>query len=163
VPAPRLPLPDGVALLLGSMAAALVDVTGKPPRLGLASDEMRSVYQGAIADGCKAEQGLTGTPYRAVVEAMVASFKQAAARRHQLGLRPAGNATGNADTRRRCRSAGDCGCTASAKSDGPRLSGLAAWYTPATRTPSRPSPFACRTSRSRASDSIVMSAMTAPI
>lgn len=76
VPLPGLSLPDPVILAGAWLLTRLADLTGKPPPAGMALDQVRSMKEGHVFDGSKAERelGLVYTPIREAVEEEVASI-----------------------------------------------------------------------------------------
>jgi len=76
VPPPKLRLPDGVAMASATLLTALSRLTRRPPPWGMTPDQMRTMREGAAADGGKAarELGVVYTPIRTALEEAVASL-----------------------------------------------------------------------------------------
>jgi hypothetical protein len=56
----------------------VADLTGRPPLLGISTDTMRNLKEGAVFDGSKAERelGISYTAIREALEEEVASHKR---------------------------------------------------------------------------------------
>lgn len=67
---PKLYVPDSIALRVAALLTALSHLTRKPPPWGMSVDWVRSIYQGMVFDGSKAEKelGISYTPIREAVE-----------------------------------------------------------------------------------------------
>jgi dihydroflavonol-4-reductase len=74
---PRLSMPDWLAMANAALLTLLADVVKRPPPWGMALDQIRTMKEGAEADGSKAERelGITYTPIRAALEEAIASYK----------------------------------------------------------------------------------------
>jgi dihydroflavonol-4-reductase len=74
---PRLKMPDWLAMANAVLLTAVADITKKPPLLGMAIDQMRTMKVGAEVDGSKAQRelGITYTPIRVALEEAIASYK----------------------------------------------------------------------------------------
>jgi dihydroflavonol-4-reductase len=74
---PRLSMPDWLARANAALLTLLADVVKRPPPWGMALDQIRTMKEGAEADGSKAERelGITYTPIRAALEEAIASYK----------------------------------------------------------------------------------------
>jgi len=77
VPLPRLRLPDAMATASAALLTAMANLTKRPPLWGMALDQVRTMGQGARADGSKAERelGIAYTPIRAALEEAIASIQ----------------------------------------------------------------------------------------
>ena len=73
---PKLKMPDWLALANAKLLTLLADVTKKPPWWGMATDQIRTMKEGAEVDGSKAERelGITYTPIRDALEEAIASY-----------------------------------------------------------------------------------------
>jgi dihydroflavonol-4-reductase len=78
VPLPRLRMPDWLAMANAMLLTAMADVTKKPPLLGMALDQMRTMKIGAVVDGSKAQKelGIAYAPIRLALEEAIGSFKR---------------------------------------------------------------------------------------
>jgi dihydroflavonol-4-reductase len=78
VPLPKLSLPGPVAAANAYLLTTLANIIKKPPLWGLATDQVRTMREGAAADGSKAarELGLTYTPIRTALEEAIASLHE---------------------------------------------------------------------------------------
>src|SRR5215207_2262673 len=78
VPPPKRRLPGSVVRTGAALLAKVADLTGRPPLLGMSTDEMRNVQEGGAFDGSKAERelGLAYTPIRETIEEEVASYQR---------------------------------------------------------------------------------------
>jgi dihydroflavonol-4-reductase len=74
---PKLRMPDSLAMANAMLLTLLADVVKKPPLLGMAVDQIRTMKEGAEADGSKAERelGITYTPIRVALEEAIASYR----------------------------------------------------------------------------------------
>ena len=74
---PRLRMPDSLAVANARLLTLLADITKKPPLWGMAMDQIRTMKEGAEADGSKAarEFGITYTPIRVAIEEAIASYR----------------------------------------------------------------------------------------
>jgi dihydroflavonol-4-reductase len=74
---PKLKMPDSLAVANARLLTLLADVVKKPPMWGMAIDQIRTMKEGAEADGSKAERdlGVTYTSIQAALEEAVASFR----------------------------------------------------------------------------------------
>ena len=72
---PRLRIPDPLAMPLAGLLTRWADLTGKPPKWGLARDYVATVREGIEAEGSRAERelGLEYTPIRTALEQMLAT------------------------------------------------------------------------------------------
>jgi dihydroflavonol-4-reductase len=77
VPLPRFRLPDSVVTLNAALLTALADLIKKPPMLGMSRDQVRTMREGFVFDGSKAERelGFTYTPVRTALEGAIASYR----------------------------------------------------------------------------------------
>ena len=77
VPLPGMRLPDSLAMFNARLVTALANVIRKPPILGMAVDQMRTMKEGFEADGGKAERelGLRYTPIRTALEEAIAACR----------------------------------------------------------------------------------------
>jgi len=78
VPLPKLRLPDSLAMLNARLLTWLANLIKKPPMWGMAIDQIRTMKEGARADGSKAERelGITYTPIRVALEEAIASYQK---------------------------------------------------------------------------------------
>jgi dihydroflavonol-4-reductase len=74
---PRFRMPDLLAMANARLLTFWADLVKKPPLLGMAVDQMRTMKEGAEADGSKAERelGITYTPIRVALEEAIASYR----------------------------------------------------------------------------------------
>jgi len=74
---PRMRMPDSLAMANARFLTLLADIIKRPPLLGMAVDQMRTMKAGAQADGSKAERelGIAYTPIRVAVEEAIASCR----------------------------------------------------------------------------------------
>jgi dihydroflavonol-4-reductase len=77
-PVPKRRVPDPLMLAGAALLTRVSDLSGKPPPLGMSTDEMRNAKEGAVFDGSKAERelGVTYTPIRQAIEEEVASHRR---------------------------------------------------------------------------------------
>jgi len=78
VPLPNLHLPDWLTMVNASLLTGIADLTGKPPLLpGMARDQIKTMKEGFVFDGSKAERelGITYTPVRVALEQAIASYQ----------------------------------------------------------------------------------------
>jgi len=70
IPLPGISLPDWLTKVNAFLLTRLADLTGKPPLWSMSMDGVRTVAEGTIADGSKAELelGIAYTPLRQAVE-----------------------------------------------------------------------------------------------
>jgi dihydroflavonol-4-reductase len=78
VPLPKLTFPNWLATVNATLLTGLANLIKKPPRLGMATDQMRTMKEGFKADGSKAERelGITYTPIRVALEEAIASYQE---------------------------------------------------------------------------------------
>ena len=78
VPPPKRRVPGPAVMLAAALMTKVADLTGRPPLLGMSTDSMRNLKEGAIFDGSKAERelGVTYTPIRQAIEEEVASHRK---------------------------------------------------------------------------------------
>jgi dihydroflavonol-4-reductase len=76
-PPPNRSLPGQAVMAIASVLTKVADLSGRPPLLGMSTDAMRSLREGGVFDGSKAERelGLTYTPIGVAIEEEVASHK----------------------------------------------------------------------------------------
>jgi len=74
---PGLKMPDWLAMANATLLTALANIIKKPPLLGMALDQIRTMKEGAEADGSKAEGalGINYTPVRVALEEAIASYE----------------------------------------------------------------------------------------
>jgi dihydroflavonol-4-reductase len=74
---PKLKMPDWLAMGNAMLLTLLADIVKKPPMLGMAIDQIRTMKEGAEVDGSKAERelGITYTPVRVALEEAIASYR----------------------------------------------------------------------------------------
>ena len=79
---PRLKMPDWLAMANAMLLTGLADIIKRPPILGLALDQIRTMKEGAEADGSKAERelGIEYTPVRIAIEEAITSYKHGVSR-----------------------------------------------------------------------------------
>ena len=77
VPLPLLRLPDVLVMASAPIVTWLADLIGKPPLLGMSTDQIRTMKEGFRFDGSKAERelGITYTPIRVALEEAIASYR----------------------------------------------------------------------------------------
>lgn len=70
VPVPKMSMPDFMTYAGAGLLTLLSRITGKQPPLGMSIDQIRTMREGFIADGSKAERelGLEYTPMRKAIE-----------------------------------------------------------------------------------------------
>lgn len=80
VPLPKMSMPDSVTMANAALLTWLSNLTKKPPIWGMATDQMRTMKEGFVFDGSKAERelGLTYTPIRVAIEEAIASYRERA-------------------------------------------------------------------------------------
>jgi dihydroflavonol-4-reductase len=73
---PRFEMPDSLAMANAMLLTFLADIVKKPPLWGMASDQIRTMREGAEVDGSKVERdlGITYTPIRVALEEAIASY-----------------------------------------------------------------------------------------
>jgi dihydroflavonol-4-reductase len=71
---PKLQMPNSLAVANALLLTFLADIVKKPPLWGMAIDQIRTMKEGAEADGTKAERelGITYTPIRVALEEEIA-------------------------------------------------------------------------------------------
>ena len=74
---PGLSLPNFMVMLNAVLLTGLANLIKKPPMWGMSVDAMRTVKEGAQADGSKAERelGITYTPLHTALEEAIESYK----------------------------------------------------------------------------------------
>ncbi len=77
VPLPLLRLPDVLVMASAPIVTWLADLIGKPPLLGMSTDQIRTMKEGFRFDGSKTarELGITYTPIRVALEEAIASYR----------------------------------------------------------------------------------------
>jgi dihydroflavonol-4-reductase len=82
VPLPRIRLPDGLTVVTAALLTGLARALKRPPVWGMASDAVRTMKQGIIADGSKVERelGITYRPIRDTLEEAIAWYMEAQSR-----------------------------------------------------------------------------------
>jgi dihydroflavonol-4-reductase len=75
---PRMRLPDFMVMLNARLLTWWANLIKKPPLWGMSVDQIRTMKQGFVIDGSKAERelGITYTPLRATLEEAVASYRE---------------------------------------------------------------------------------------
>lgn len=75
VPSPKLHMPDLLAMTSAYLFTGLSRITKRKPPWGMSVDQMKTMKEGFMADGSKAERelGLTYTPFRATLEEKIAA------------------------------------------------------------------------------------------
>jgi dihydroflavonol-4-reductase len=78
VPLPELAQPDRQVVANAVLLTRLADATKKPPLLGMSMDQVRTMKEGIMADGSKAERelGITYTPIRVALEEAIAWYRR---------------------------------------------------------------------------------------
>jgi dihydroflavonol-4-reductase len=78
VPLPKLTFPDWLAMVNATLLTGLANLIKKPPKLGMSTDQIRTMKEGIIANGSKAERelGITYTPIRVALEEAIASYQE---------------------------------------------------------------------------------------
>lgn len=76
-PPPKRSIPGAAVMAMAWVLTKVADLSGRPPRLGMSTDQMRNLRGGGAFDGGKAERelSLTYTPIGAAIEEEVASHK----------------------------------------------------------------------------------------
>jgi dihydroflavonol-4-reductase len=76
-PPPKRSIPAAAVMAMAWVLTKAAELSGRPPRLGMSTDQMRNLRAGGAFDGGKAERelGLTYTPIGVAVEEEVASHK----------------------------------------------------------------------------------------
>ena len=74
---PKFKMPDPLATGNAMLLTILADIVKKPPLLGMAVDQIRTMKEGGEVDGSKVERdlGVTYTPIRVAIEEAIASYK----------------------------------------------------------------------------------------
>jgi dihydroflavonol-4-reductase len=74
---PKLKMPNSLAMANAMLLTLLANIVKKPPLLGMALDQIRTMKEGAAADGSKVERelGITYTPIRVALEEAIASYE----------------------------------------------------------------------------------------
>jgi dihydroflavonol-4-reductase len=74
---PKRRVPGAAVMAMAWLLTKVADLSGRPPRLGMSTDQMRNLRAGGAFDGGKAERelGLTYTPLGVAIEEEVASHK----------------------------------------------------------------------------------------
>lgn len=77
VPLPKLALPDWMVVANATLLTALANLIKKPPILKMAKDKIRTMKEGFVIDGSKAERelGITYTPVRVALEEAIVSYQ----------------------------------------------------------------------------------------
>jgi dihydroflavonol-4-reductase len=75
---PAMKMPDALTMIMARFFTWIADLRGKPPVLDMSTDQMRLMKEGLRVDGSKAarELGLTYTPIRSALEAVVKEMEQ---------------------------------------------------------------------------------------
>lgn len=75
---PKMHMPDSLVMAIASLLTWLADLTKKPPMWRMSTDALRTIKEGAIFDGSKAERelGITYTPISVAVEEAIASYQE---------------------------------------------------------------------------------------
>lgn len=78
VPLPRIHLPDSMVTLNAAILTWWADLTKKPPLWNMSRDQVRTMKEGFVFDGSKAERelGITYTPIRVALEEAIASYRE---------------------------------------------------------------------------------------
>ena len=76
VPLPSMHLPSSVAMGMATLLTGMAGLTKKPPMMNMAADQCRTMKEGFLGDGSKAERelGISYTPIRVAVEEALASY-----------------------------------------------------------------------------------------
>jgi len=74
---PKFKMPDSLAMANAMFLTFLADIVKKPPLLGMAVDQIRTMKEGAQVDGSKAERelGITYTPIQVALDEAIASLR----------------------------------------------------------------------------------------
>jgi dihydroflavonol-4-reductase len=77
VPLPKLRLPDFLTTINAAFLTLVANMIKKPPLWGMSTDQIRTMKEGAIVDGSKAERelGIKYTPVRVALEEAIESYK----------------------------------------------------------------------------------------
>ena len=75
---PKMRMPDALAMAMAKILTLLADTVKKPPLWGMATDQIRTMKEGAEVDGSKAQRelGVTYAPIRTALEEAIASYRQ---------------------------------------------------------------------------------------
>ena len=75
---PRFRLPDFMVMANAVLLTFWSNIIKKPPKWGMAMDQIRTMKEGFVIDGSKAERelGITYTPVRVAVEEAIASYRE---------------------------------------------------------------------------------------
>jgi dihydroflavonol-4-reductase len=75
---PKVKMPDSLTVANAKILTLLADLFKRPPLLGMAIDQIRTMKEGAVVDGSKAQRelGMTYTPVRVALEEAIASFRK---------------------------------------------------------------------------------------
>jgi dihydroflavonol-4-reductase len=78
VPLPKLTFPDWLVVINAALLTGLANLIKKPPMFGMSTDQIRTMKEGIIADGSKAERelGITYTPTRVALEEAIAAYRE---------------------------------------------------------------------------------------
>jgi dihydroflavonol-4-reductase len=76
VPLPSMHLPSSVAMAMATLFTGLAGLTKQPPMMNMTADQCRTMKEGFLGDGSKAERelGISYTPIRVAVEEEIASY-----------------------------------------------------------------------------------------
>lgn len=77
-PMPKVRVPDRLVMAGAMLLTKVADLSGRPPLLGMATDTMRNLKEGAVFNGSKAERelGISYTPIRQAIEEEVAALQK---------------------------------------------------------------------------------------
>lgn len=77
VPLPRVRLPDALATASAALFTAAARLTKRPPVWGMSVDQIRTMKEGLVVDGGKAERelGIRYTPVRVALEEAIESYR----------------------------------------------------------------------------------------
>ena len=76
VPLPSMHLPSSVAMAMATLFTGLAGLTKQPPMMNMTADQCRTMKEGFLGEGSKAERelGISYTPIRVAVEEEIASY-----------------------------------------------------------------------------------------
>jgi dihydroflavonol-4-reductase len=78
VPLPKMRMPDFLTMFNARFLTLVADVIKKPPLWNMAIDQIRTMKEGVMVDGSKAERelGITYTPVRVALEEAITSYQK---------------------------------------------------------------------------------------
>ena len=78
IPLPKIRLPNFLVMANATLLTCLANLIKKPPKWGMAIDQVRTMKEGVRVDGSKVERelGIKYTPIRTALEEAIASYKE---------------------------------------------------------------------------------------